>query len=236
MSRRFRAYPKNPITIADGTEYQLQVAGRMINVAQANATFEIIVDNSETLIGKANKRYIFDEGDEFKSIIINNNSGGDLTFQIEAGFGNVESDDISISGTVDVGLEYTGGAPARAKVFDSGLADIEDLLNGSSTDVLQAGKTDLTNASNAQVSNSTVVLATAAANTDGVIIHIANGSSYSSSIYSALMIDGVIVSLFTNTSSFHYWEEKDLFIPSGVEVKLVSTHTSHRANAWFKIL
>lgn len=109
-STRLQAYPrKGTIQIPDGHTYVYVVPlSTFLNVTSADRTFIIRVDDTYEIIGKSNKRYTFDDEVAFKKVEIINDSGAALNVQLEIGGGGVESDDVSISGTIDV--KTHGGA------------------------------------------------------------------------------------------------------------------------------
>ncbi len=196
MSRaRFRAYPNaGTITIAAGDRYPINVTGNFINVKSADADFTIRIDGQEELRAAANRRFSLTEEDAFKFVEVINDSGGALTFQLEIGFGRVESDDVTITGTVNVAavspVEIKNETGGSITVYNADINNIktsniairnaielyaESVRESSAARALQnlAPKTDLEGASYANISNATTTVVTAAANTDGVIIRLA---------------------------------------------------------------
>lgn len=112
---RFRSYPNNgTITIANGETYPINVVGNFINVKSADQAFTIRLDGTEELRAEQNRRFKLTEDDSFSVVEVVNDSGANLTFQIEVGFGSVESDDVSISGTVNVEIQAHSGLSTTA--------------------------------------------------------------------------------------------------------------------------
>lgn len=98
---RFRQYPQNgTITIADGTTHIIETGGNFVRVKQADQDFNLVLDDDIELNASVNDVFRFTEGDTFKRVVVQNNSGADLTFQLEIGFGAVDTNTLSIQGSV----------------------------------------------------------------------------------------------------------------------------------------
>ena len=110
---RITQYPKNPITIADGETYIIRAGGDFIRVRRANATFRMTLDGQTELNVEQNDVARMTAGDTFKVIVIENTSGGDLEFQLEIGQGAIETNNVSISGILQV--ENAGGDELKVK-------------------------------------------------------------------------------------------------------------------------
>lgn len=125
---RLRAYPsQGTITIQDGETYPIAVSGNFVSVKTANTGFKIVLDGTDELSAAQNRRFKMQEGDVFRKIDVVNDSGSDLTFQLEIGFGGVESDDVTINGTV----KTSGGAAVSYGNKDAGTSALEIIAANS---------------------------------------------------------------------------------------------------------
>lgn len=246
MSRpRMRPYPQNgPTTIADGATRIFNVPGTFVNVKEANASFVIRVDDTEEWAAAGNRRFKLSDGDAFKKVEVINNSGGNLTFQLEIGFGTIESDDVTITGTVNTDDANTQAAIAALQTaIEAALEEVEVEINDVMT-LLQndqdkrAALTTLAGASYAEASNTTTTVCTALANVSGVIIRRGN-AVVGGAAYSAIRINGNPVTLPVGSSTFSGEAEQaieNLFIPAGLSVDLISNNVAYKANAWYEVL
>lgn len=192
--RRFGAYPaRGTITIGDGEQYPFAVAGTVINVKQADAPFTLRLDGVDDLAAAQNRRFRFPDA-PFKHVMVINNSGGDLTFQLEIGFGDVESDDISITGTVKTDDDATQAL--LNSILTSTNAITAMLQNGED---LSAGVADMRNATYAYVEGSSSTEVLAAANTNGILIHFAQCYSLNGNSYISVGGDYVLKALGSST-------------------------------------
>lgn len=104
---RFRPYPQNgPITIANGEELPIPRAGNFVRVKSADQTFTLVLDNDIELSASVNDVFRLTEGDKFDTLTVKNESGSSLTFQLEVGQGSVDTNSLTIAGTV----KTAGGA------------------------------------------------------------------------------------------------------------------------------
>lgn len=240
---RMRPYPQNgATTIADGTTRVFNVPGTFVNVKQANASFIIRVDDTEEWAAAGNRRFKLSEGDAFRKIEVINNSGGNLTFQLEIGFGSIESDDVTITGTVAVDDANTQAAIAAltldVQAVDTAVQDVETSVD-EATAMLQNDKlkrsnlTPLTGATYSKVSNTTSTLVTAGANANGIIIREAYiwgtvGTAYlaigGNEILSSSSSVGVPVVI------------RDLRLPAGQALTAYSSGGSHYVVTWYEVL
>ena len=247
---RFRAYPNNgTITISDGETYPLNVRGNFINVKSADQQFKILLDGQEELQAAQNRRFRLSENDTFNLVEIVNDSGNSLTFQLEIGFGGVESDDVSITGAVavkndatDDELQVVTKAGTTLKVDDDATQTAITALQTAITDLLQnaddlrAPLTDLSNATYAEALNTTVSLVTAGANTNGVMIRY-YGWTRGDGYYGALSINGDLLIPPAAATAFNIAGiERDIKLPAGVDIDLVSTSNSRGVNVYYEVL
>lgn len=97
---RLGNYPKQgAITIPAGEEHKINRGGDFIRVKQADQSFTIRYDDGVEIKGEQNDVFRYPDN-AFKNLTIVNDSGSALTFQLEVGFGLVETNNVSISGTI----------------------------------------------------------------------------------------------------------------------------------------
>ncbi|MCB1557228.1 MAG: hypothetical protein KDJ15_07955 [Alphaproteobacteria bacterium] len=116
---RFRPYPQaGTITIANGEEHVIKKGGNFLRVKSADQTFTLRLDDDVELIASVNDVFRLTEEDAFKELTVVNDSGSSLTFQLEIGFGAVDTNSLSIAGTV----KTAGGATRTHGVDTVGVA------------------------------------------------------------------------------------------------------------------
>lgn len=145
---------------------------------------------------------------------------------------------ISSVGSIDSEVEIVNGSGDVLDVDDANtqgkLDDILALLQNA--DDLRAPLTDLSNATYAEVRGATTPIVTAGSNPNGVIIRY-YGWVYNNAQYGALVVDGNLLLPIAQTTVFEVaGVERNIKLPAGVDVDLVSTETSRGANVWYEVL
>lgn len=238
---RFRAYPNGgTITIADGDTYPIRVTGNFINVKSADQDFTIRIDGSEELKAAQNRRFRLSPDDSFKSIEVINDSGSSLTFQLEIGYGGVESDDVTITGTVS-----TSDSTSHTKLdtiettltsIETDAAAIEALLTNDEDK--RTGLSTLEGASFAQVSNATTTIVTAGANTSGIIIRsahlVSTGGAGSTCALTVNAND--LINLATTVAGNLEETIKDIFIPAGWALAATTNGAGNKVSVFYEVL
>jgi hypothetical protein len=244
---RSRAYPNSgTITIADGDTYPINVTGNFINVKTADQPFIIVLDGTNELQAAANRRFKLTEQDTFKKLDIVNNSGSPLTFQLEVGFGSIESDDVTIVGGVKVRNDDSPNDELQIKTkagtelsIDS--ADIETKLDSviamlQDADDQRTPITDLEDCSYHGSAGTTTTIVTSGTNTNGVILrhvdvgvrggqdgHIKVGSNY-------------IFRMDPLGSEGNMRFLRDIKIPAGVAVEVSTSSSLGTIDVWYNVL
>lgn len=151
---RLRPYPQNgAITIANGVEHPIEKGGNFIRVRQSDQTFTILLDDDVELKAEQNDVFQLTDDDEFKSLAVINDSGANLTFQLEIGYGEVKTNNVSISGTLKAALQ--GHSTLSSAADDSIAATSTELVLASNTNRKEALITNLSsNAGNIRVGDS----------------------------------------------------------------------------------
>jgi hypothetical protein len=157
---RLRPYPQQgTITIADGVEHHIERGGNFLRVRSADSSFTIRLDDDVELKAEQNDVYRLSEGDAFNKIVVINDTGGNLTFQLEIGQGTVETNNVSISGNIRV---INGDSPNQ-------ILDVK-AENTSPVNVKSAGQ-DFTTAQVAMSDTATIIRSS---NSDRTAIHLKN--------------------------------------------------------------
>lgn len=224
---RFRTYPHNgTIAIANGEILPYEVTGNFINVKQADQSFTIRLDGSEELKATQNRRFRLTEDDQFKTVEIINDSGSTLNVQLEIGFGDVESDDVSISGTVT-----TSDSTAQAKLdtlatllgyINTNAGQIEALLTNDEDLRAAAYVIGSNTATTAAAGNTTLIDATTdnPSGGNGVIIRTFSHIDSNNSQEFRFSVNGTVI--YRNRSdggrTFNNALPLPLVIPAGQEV------------------
>lgn len=202
---------------------------------KADQNFTVRLDNETELNFFANRRYNAPEPFEFVEII--NESGNDLTFQVEIGSGRVESDDVTINGEIKVinGDEPNQSLNVKDAANQSALIEIINAIKGDKSAVQPY--MDLTGAVRYQASNSTTPIVSAAENTNGVIVYMVLGYR-GGAVGSYLEVDGLNYQA-RHTDSGTTVSQNILTpfkIPPGVSVNLISESASYQAVCLAEIL
>jgi len=253
---RFQAYPKRgAITIADGDIYPLYVGGNFVSVKSADQAFTLRLDDENEYDASVNRKFRLAESDSFQKVEVINDSGSDLTFQIEIGFGDVDTNDIAINAAV--GVKNADAPNDKLAVEDAetqtAIAALQTEVEAVKTSVeavktsndatlaaiqgdetARAPLTDFTGTSYATSYGASVVLATAAANVNGVIVRFLNivGKTGLSSDRAFLSYDGdkPILSLEGTVNV------DNLFFPPNKEVKIQSLTANSQITAMYEVL
>ena len=190
---RFQAYPKRgAITIADGDIYPIYVGGNFVSIKSADQAFTLRLDDRNEYDASVNRKFRLAESDSFKKVEVINDSGSDLTFQIEIGFGDVDTNDIAINAAVGVknadapndklAVEDADTQSAIAalqtevEAVETSTAEILAAIQGD--DTAREGLTDLSNCDYAEVTSTVSTIVTSAANVNGIIIRLATVSAW----------------------------------------------------------
>jgi len=246
---RFQAYPKRgAITIADGDIYPLYVGGNFVSIKSADQDFTLRLDDENEYDASVNRKFRLDESDSFKKVEVINDSGNDLTFQIEIGFGDVDTNDIAINAAV--GVKNADAPNDKLAVDDAdtqaAIAAVQTEVEAVKTsnaamlaaiqgnDTAIAPLTDFTNTSYATASGTSVVLATAAANVNGVIIRslIIIGTTGLGSERAFLNYDGN--EIISNVIGAMYAD--NLFFPPNKKIEIKSLSTASAIRATYEVL
>lgn len=245
---RLRPYPQSgTIAISNGDELPVPRPGNFIRVRSADQTFTLKVDNDVELVAQQNDVYRFPESD-FKTLSIVNDSGSTLNVQLEIGFGSVETNNVSISGTLKVDDDETQTAlstlntttnavSAAVSNVQTAVTAIQNLL--TNTDDKRTALTDLSGATYAGIQNGTITLATALANVNGVIIRTVSMISLGTHGNSGLKIGSGFI-FVNNTTTVAAAPvsliEKDIFIPAGQQVDIQSGNMDCIITCYYEVL
>lgn len=117
---RIDQYPRSgSLTIADGQIYEIRRGGDFVRIKTASADIKLRIDNDQELTLSQNDVLRFQNA-PFKGLEVINNSGGNLSFQIEVGEGGVETNNVSISGALDVSKSATLDTAADQSISSGG--------------------------------------------------------------------------------------------------------------------
>lgn len=229
---------------------------RIVGYSSADALMQVRLakaDGSNTGFYDFYKGCYFVERQGFFSIYIKNDAQAGEWLELEAteGDGDFEyhtpdtSDIQSVRDTVNVQTKagetvaVSNSAFAELVTIDNNTQRTSDVMREtglSATYMNIAAKTDLNGASFASANNTTNTIVTSGANTSGVVLRIGLIEKGAGSTLSAQITVGgnpVLVSSPDGSDTTHI---KDLFIPAGKAVELVSYHTSQTVYAWYEVL
>ena len=230
---RFQAYPKRgAITIADGDIYPLNVGGNFVSIKSADQDFTLRLDDENEYDASVNRKFRLDESDSFKKVEVVNDSGSDLTFQIEIGFGDVDTNDIAINAAV--GVKNADAPNDKLAVDDADTqaaiaalqTEVEVVKTSNSAmlaaiqgdDTARQALTDLSNCDYAQVTSTVSTIVTSAANVNGIMLRLATVSAWGTGSGN-LTIGGkrILYGIGNNTP-----EIRDVKLPAGEELASTS--------------
>ena len=242
---RMRPYPQQgSIAIANGDELHIPIGGSFLRVREADQAFKIVLDQDVELAAEENDVFRLKEGDKFKSITVFNNSGAVLTFQLEIGDGSVETNNISISGTIKTDDDETqtklDALETTLTNIETDIAALETLLNSDENQ--RAGLTTLEGASYASVSNASSTVVSAVANTAGVIIRqgVVNGQGNSGSRGEILIGGNLLLSSHDSGTGtgvgYQVAQIHNFFVPAGNAVSINAATAASQAYIWYEVL
>ena len=244
---RFQAYPKRgAITIADGDIYPLYVGGNFVSVKSADQAFTLRLDDENEYDASVNRKFRLAESDSFKKVEVINDSGSDLTFQIEIGFGDVDTNDIAINAAV--GVKNADAPNDKLAVDDADTqaaiaalqTEVEVVKTSNSAmlaaiqgdDTARQALTDLSNCDYAQATSvMSIIVVTSAANVNGIMLRFATVSAWSTG-WGGLTIGGkrILYGVGDNTP-----EVRDVKLPAGEELVLIA-NPGTTVSAFYEVL
>lgn len=139
---RLRPYPQNgTLSVANGANHVINRGGTFVRVREADQAFKILLDDDVELKAELNDIFRLKDGDSFDRVTIINDSGATLAFQLEIGFGGVETNNVSLSGTLKTAAQ--GHASLVTTADDSIAATTTVLVLAANTDRKEAIITNL---------------------------------------------------------------------------------------------
>lgn len=233
MTRKLRLSPyptAGSITITNGTVHPIHRGGNFIRVREADQEFTIRLDNETELKGTSLNDIIeLEKGDTFQKIEVVNDSGSDLTFQLDIGYGKISTNSVSINGTIKTDDDET---QTLLTTIDTVLDNILALLKNP--EELRSGFNDLSGMSYYSCANTTTSIVTAGANVNGVIIGSLHGTSTGGT--GTFRIDGNDVFYTNGTAGNQFVVSNPIFVPAGVSVDMTSNNASTIIRAYAKVL
>lgn len=224
MFPRLKNYPtEGAITIANGQTYVINLGEKSTNflrVAQANAPFRIRLEDVYEINASAGKK--FDTAPhKFGKVEVINNSGGNLTFLLEIGTGEISSDEVVISNNVNT---TDAQIPVLQVAIESALEEVEveinDVMALMQNDKLQRKPlTTLAGATRASYNNATPTIVSAGANVNGVIIRWFHMGS-TSAVNNSMSIGGIVFVQLRGDADGgdpQVWGQ-DIFVPPGLAI------------------
>lgn len=247
MLKRLKNYPSEaPMTIAAGESYELKFGYQSCNflrVAVANAAFRIRLDDTYEVNAAAGKKFNTSP-ENFSKVEVINTSGGNLTFQLEIGTGEISSDEVVISNTVNTSDANTLAAIQNMDAnTQAALEEVEDLFKDDR--LKRSPMTTLQGASYAsQAGAGSQTLVTAGANVNGIIIRHALVHSTSASnaviVSAGIKLNGnkFLWAEGTNANHQMYLTEKDIFVPPGqsLAIEVTGAIAYCRVDIYYEVL
>ena len=245
-----KSYRINLATAREGKLYT--VKGRFIRVADASDTTAVINiaigENTPSSYEALKKNGSLVEGNGFDRIYITNTAQADKWVRIIVSEGSSDYDVDnpslgaidsigSIDGVVQVELanvDVATGTKDKLRVYDDQNLAIKDMMNGTDLD-LKRGALDLTNASYAASTGSSLTVVTSGANTNGVLIRYGQVMSYGSGAGEIKAGSNYIVKAPTWNAP---WTEKieNVLIPAGVALTINSGSATNKVHVWYEVL
>lgn len=171
---RLQAYPKDgSITIATGTTDVIKVKGNFVYVKAADQSFTLRMDGTNDFTMSANRKVRLSADDTFSTLEVINNSGSNLTYQLEVGFGDIETNDLAITGELNVqqggdtlvtAADVTLVAATATQIVAAESTRKEILIHNNTGAAIRVGDSNVGAARGVQVATGgTIVLNTSAA-------------------------------------------------------------------------
>jgi len=256
---RVQQYPKRKITIANGEGYNINRKGSFLRVREATAKFTLIFDETHELQFEQNDRLRLlrdeqsGEQKQFEKVRVLNDTGSDLTFQLEIGDGEISTNNTASSGETavrtnpDTEVQIQTKAGTTLKVDDDATQTAISALETALTNLLKndqdkrSGLTTFEGASSAEYNNSSGTVVSSGANTSGVIIRYAHVSHHGNNQdFAHIKVGGkILIGRDAGTAPSNGNIEhsiKDVFIPAGVAITADSQSVGAWATIWYEVL
>lgn len=245
MIPRLKNYPtEGAMTIANGATYEINLgknSANFLRVSQANASFRIRIDDTYEISVSAGKKFNT-LPDKFGRIEVINDSGGNLTFLLEIGTGDITSDEVVLSGTSNVAdAAVLAAVQALDTNMQAALEEVEVEINDVMTlmqndELLRNPLTTLSGATIANVVNATTTIVTGAANVNGVIIRFAN--IYGGSNVTAYLQIGAVrlINIGYTAGGCDSQTIRDVFVPAGNQIIISGGNTTSGGNIAYEVL
>ena len=225
--RDFRSYTA---TLAANGEQVIDVNGRYIVGIEANGAFDIAVDDGPYSRFFNGAKALLPEDESFTKIRVRDRSGAPNSVVLQVGYGDFTDGRLQVSGVLRVADD--DDAETSFVEIQTRLQVIENLLRNA--DDKRTALTDLTGASYADVTGvNTVTVVSAASNVAGVVIRVVNLSAANSQ--AQLLIAGNVVLEARSTVSESAYL-KDIFVPAGVAVALMTNDNNASAYMAYEVL
>lgn len=238
MSVAYRVYP---LSLAAGEERLLDATGVYCSVLGATDPngVEIGFDQEATYFQPQGVTVLTDEA--FKMVRVRNVSGAVNFVRIAVGYGDIRDSRLSTSAPVELaqagGLSLLRGDVQEVDAEVAGQGALTRALLSSRTDK-RAGLTDMTGAAYFAASGGVVVPVVAAvANVSGAVIRVLSLLSTNGSD-AQIQMDGAALFYVTGLAGggAGHFGAKDVFVPAGSAVSLVSGGAGARAECWIEVL
>jgi len=231
MTELYRDAETEIFTIPAGETENFAYSGVFVRCFESDGDLKLSLDRGSKALFRPGFSRRADGNSEFTSFQLHNESASDVTVIVGFGYGDIEDNSLQVSGIIKVDNpagEVLDVSDATAEVkLDAILAALQG------DDTAREPITDTSSATYAEAISTSVVLATAVANTNGVLIK-------TLSLF-GLSTGATLVYLEVNGNEFisrieGQLLEKNILLPPNVEVKIVSTNTSGIINAYYEVL
>lgn len=180
MKPRLQPYPKlGTITLSNGEIYTVNTGGNFVRIKEADQSFTLRFDDGSEMTVSQNIIIKLQPDDQFKKLEVINDSGASLTVQLEIGFGDVQSNTVTVGGTL----------AAEIQAHDTLVSAADDSIAANTTEQVLAANTDRKEALISNLASNTDPIRIDDSNTDATQgIEVLPGSTVTLQTKSAIFV------------------------------------------------
>ena len=216
-----------------GERLDMPLSGNFATCLSATGRLEIGFNNGgrapfETGLGRET-----DNGEEFISLQLYNDTGSDIDVEMVWGYGGFKDQRLSASGNLNVVNPSGQKLDVDDADTQTALADILTMMQNDKDQ--RASLTTLEGATNAFVRNANTTIVASGANTDGIIIRFFQVSAWGNSGADVprIKLDGLDLNYFVKDGQI---TGGDIFVPAGVELSANSSTSTCSILIWYEVL
>jgi hypothetical protein len=231
-------------SIGPNSSLDLDITGTAIKHLRGDGNIEISFNNKPETDFAVGMGYPHGSIAPYSKITLINHSDHHVEGVFSYGSGNVDNDSLVIADAIKIRNENgtilkvdDDATQSLLTTVDTTLKSVLALLQSNQDQ--RAGLTTLENASYASVSGSSSTVVSESQNINGVIIRLGSSNSYTKSYTSGILVSDNLITVpyYSGGGGNVYRSEvKNIFVPPGCSIKLMSNRSNYIARIWYEVL